>query len=116
MDFLARFLTGGEPLPQYAGPRRICWEQDAQAIAADVNKVAGLEVRSCPYIHWWTFLGWFRAVGEGQLSMLVTLRYKLHRGLALEPWEQEFYRENRERVRLRQRLTPAEQAQAALVH
>ena len=74
------------------------WEQDAHAIIADVNKVAGCEVRSLPYLHWWTFLSYFQAIGEGQLSTLVSIRDKIRRGKKLEKWEQDYYRENKNRI------------------
>ena len=52
--------------PNKPKPRLMDWEQDGDLIAADVNRAAGQEVRSLPYLHWWTFLSFFHAIGQGQ--------------------------------------------------
>lgn len=111
MEYLSRFLRCGQP--DTPGPRLLDWEQDAGAIISGVNAVAGQEVRQLPYVHWWTFLSWFSAIGQGELAMLVSLRDKLTRGQKLEPWEQDFYRQNRRRVDLQPRYTPAEEEERA---
>lgn len=41
-------------------PRMIDWEQDASLIVPAVNGVAHTEVRALPYLHWWTFFGYFK--------------------------------------------------------
>lgn len=46
-----------------------------------------------------------------QLSTLVSIRDKLRRGKKLEKWEQEFYRENKDRVDLKTKYTPDELAE-----
>ena len=97
MEYLASFIACGETDVK-PGPTLLDWDQDVLTIVADVNKVAGTEIRSVPYLHWWTFLGYFRAIGEGQLCTLVTIRDKLRRGKKLEKWEQEYYRTNKKRV------------------
>ena len=89
MEYLAQFITCGQQ-EEGPAPKLIDWEQDAQPIIADVNKVAGTEIRGLPFLHWWTFLAWFNAIGEGQLSMLVTIRDKLNRHIKLEKHEQEY--------------------------
>lgn len=108
--FLCAFLTGGAT-PEKPGPKLLDWEADAPAIIADVNRVAGREIRSLPYLHWWTFLSWFHAIGEGQLSTLVSIRDKLARGKKLEGWEKEFYRENKKRVDLPKKYSARELAE-----
>lgn len=108
MEYLASFISYGEADNARPGPVLLDWEQDAQAIIADVNKVAGKEIRELPYLHWWTFLSFFQAIGEGQLSTLVSIRDKLRRGKKLEKWEQEFYRENKQRVDIKKRYSSAE--------
>jgi hypothetical protein len=110
MEYLARFITCGQQDDKPA-PKLIDWEQDAQPIIADVNKVAGTEIRALPFLHWWTFMAWFNAIGEGQLSMLVTIRDKLRRGKKLEKHEQEYYRQNRSRVDLKRRYSADEEAE-----
>lgn len=106
MEFLAAFIRCGEA--DRPGPRLLDWQQDASVIIADVNRVSGQEVRAVKYMHWWTFLSWFHAIGEGQLSAIVAIRDKLRRGKRLEGWEREFYRENKARVDLKRRYTRQE--------
>ena len=77
-EALAAFITAGQK--HRPGPILMDWEQDAVAIISDVNAVAGREIRQAGFIHWWTFLSWFHAIGPGQLSTLVGIRDKLHRG------------------------------------
>lgn len=111
-EYLADFIACGEK-SQKPGPKLLDWDQDASAIIADVNKAAGQEIRAAKYIHWWTFLSWFHAIGEGQLSTLVSLRDKLRRGKRLEKWEQTYYRENKARVDLKTKYSAAELAEQA---
>ena len=83
------FINCGDTETTRKAPKLMDWEQDARAIVADVNKVAGMEIRALTYLHWWTFLSWFHAIGEGQLSTVVSIRDKLRRGKKLEQWEKE---------------------------
>lgn len=72
----------------------IDWQQDAPMICSAINKVAGKEIRAEEYIHWWTFLGYYMAIGESALSTVVGIRNKIIKGKKLEKHEQEFRREN----------------------
>ncbi len=112
MEYLSAFLSCGEQDAK-PGPKLLDWEQDAQMIVADVNKVAGTEVRALPFLHWWTFMAYFNAIGEGQLSTMVSLRDKLRRGKKLEKWEREFYQKNKARVDLKKRYSAEELAEQA---
>lgn len=107
--WMMRFINGGEDETDNR-PRQklIDWEQDRNMIVADVNKVAGCEVRALPFCHWWTFIAWFNGIGEGQLSAVVSIREKRRKGKKLADWEREFYREHRAQVDLKQRYTPQE--------
>lgn len=105
------FVNCGQEEPANPGPQLLDWEADAQDIVADVNKVAGQEIRSLPYLHWWTFLGWFRGIGEGNLATLLSVRDKVRRGKKLESWEQEYCRRNRSRVSLRKKYSAEELAE-----
>lgn len=111
MEYLAAFISYGENNNAKNSPILLDWDQDATAIVADVNKVAGKEIRALPYLHWWTFLSYFQAIGEGQLSTLVSIRDKLRRGKKLEGWEKDFYRENKSRVDLKKRYSAEELAE-----
>jgi len=109
MEQLAQFVSCGRP--GKPGPRLLDWEHDAMAIVADVNRVAGREIRELEFVHWWTFLSWFHAIGEGQLSSLVELRRKLARGEKLDDHQRQFYRENKAMVDLPRRHSASEQAE-----
>lgn len=113
LKYLAWFLAGGETPEGQPGPRLLDWEQDASAIVSDINRVAGCEIRALSHVHWWTFLSWFHAIGEGQLSLLVTIRDKRRRGEKLTKAEQEFYRQNKARVELKKAYSAEELAQQA---
>lgn len=102
-DFIAYEKSKDRP-----GPKLIDWEQDASAIISGVNRVSGCEVRSVPFLHWWTFLGYFHEIGEGQLQTIVSIRDKKKRGKKLEKWEQEYYRDNKSKIDLRTRYTAEE--------
>lgn len=104
--FLEHFLTAGQT--SAPGPKRMDWQQDAMEVIADINRVAGLEVRQTD-AHWWTFLSWFHAIGEGQLSSLVALRCKLARGEKLTEAERAFYVSNPQKVRLKTPDSPEKQ-------
>ena len=108
MEYLARFINGGQPETSAGGPALMDWEQDSELIVADVNKTAGQEIRALPFLHWWTFLSFFHAIGEGRLSEVVSIRRKLSRGKKLEDWEKEFYREHKDLVDLRKRRSMQE--------
>lgn len=108
IEYLLSFLNCGKEDRSKPGPKLLDWEQDAPMIVADVNKVAGQEIRALPFVHWWTFLSWFHAVGEGQLSTVVSIRDKLRRGKKLEKWEKDFYRDNKDAVDIRKRYSKEE--------
>ena len=72
----------------------IDWEKDSQMICSGVNNVANKEVRALDYLHWWTFMGYFMAIGESTLSTVIGIRNKLCKHKKLEKWESEFKREN----------------------
>lgn len=110
MEYLAEFIACGNRDTK-PGHKLLDWEQDANVIVADVNKVAGTEIRALPFLHWWTFISYFNAIGEGQLSTLVSIRDKQRRGKKLEKWEQEFYRKNKDRVDLKKRYSAEELAE-----
>lgn len=110
MEYLAEFISCGNQDAK-PGPKLLDWEQDAQVIVADVNKTAGAEIRALPFLHWWTFVAYFNAIGEGQLSTLVSIRDKLRRGKPLEKWEKEYYRKNKEQVDMKTRYSVEELAE-----
>ena len=74
----------------------IDWEQDSQLICSAVNAVANKEVRAEKYIHWWTFMGYYSAIGESLLSTIIRIRDKLIKGEKLEKYERKFQMNNPE--------------------
>lgn len=111
MEYLAQFINCGVKERKAPGPKLLDWEQDALYIVADVNKVAGQEIRALKFVHWWTFMSWFHTIEEGQLSTIVSIRDKLRRKKKLEKWEKEFYRENKSRVDLKKKYSAEELAE-----
>lgn len=72
----------------------INWDTDSAMICSAINKVAGIEIRGQQYVHWWTFMGYYLAVGESSLSTVVGIRSKIIKGKKLEKWEKQFRSEN----------------------
>lgn len=107
MAALAEFVTMGRPAAP--GPKLFDWQADAAEILSDLNRVAGRELRK-ETMHWWTFLGFFHAIGEGRFAELVALRQKLTRGEKLTDGEREFCRLHPERVRLPKPYDPQKEA------
>lgn len=113
---LFRFINGGEEeIDTRPRPKTIDWEQDRSMIVADINRVAGCEVRSLPFCHWWTFLSWFNGIGEGQLATVVSIREKRRKGKKLSDWEKEFYQEHRKMVDFEKKYTTEEQEEQRLL-
>lgn len=90
------FFNGGEvELESNTQNHRVVdWEKDAPIICSAINNVANKEIRAEKYVHWWTFLGYYMAVGECLLSQIVSIRYKLAKGKKLEEYEKKFKRDN----------------------
>lgn len=98
MEQLCGFISCYQPARP--GPRLMSWSHDAHLIAAQVNQVAGREVRQEEFLHWWTFLGYFHAIGPGPFSQVVAIREKLRRGKPLDEEERQFYSSHRHMIRL----------------
>ena len=74
--------------------KAIDWTSDEQIICSAINNVANTEIRSVEYCHWWTFMGYFCAIGESVLSTVVGIRNKIAKGKKLEKYETEFRMDN----------------------
>lgn len=92
-------------------PHTMDWEQDAPSIIPAVNRVLGMEIRSIKYLHWWTFLGAYMEIGECLFSQILNIRLKKAKGKKLDKWEQEYYRENKDLIDLKERYTKEEKAE-----
>ena len=96
--------------PNKPKPRLMDWEQDGDMIVPAVNKVTGKEIRSVPYMHWWTFFGYFMESGECLFNTVVGIRSKKAKGEKLDKWEKKFYQENKNIIDIKTRLSEEEQA------
>lgn len=108
VEWMFDFINCGEQPDGKKQPKTIDWEQDRAMIVADINKVAGCEIRALPFCHWWTFIAWFNGIGDGQLATVVSIREKLRKGKKLTEWEHNFYRENRAKVDFKTSYTTEE--------
>lgn len=112
LDKAAWFLDGGNSIKLKELPKKtIDWEQDEQLIFPEINKSAGGEVRLLPYLHWWTFLGYFSTMGDGLYAQILNIRQKRARGKKMEKWEIEFFNSHKEMIIIQDKLTDQEQAE-----
>lgn len=86
----------------------IDFEQDEKILIPAVNRVAGREVRSMKYLHWWTFLGYYMEVGECTFSSVLNIRSKRAKGKKLEKWEKEFFDANKDLVLIKHKESQEE--------
>ena len=103
------FIDAGLKSSNTPGPRLMDWEHDEAIICSAVNKVAGTDVRKERYIHWWTFLGYYLEINDSFFSQVVSIRKKRATGKKLETYEQEFYRSNKNLIRLKEKLSDEEE-------
>lgn len=113
MKQISWFISAGQPEKEVLDQPVYNWEQDEQIIFSAVNKVAGTETRALSYLHWWTFLGWFNEIGEGNFSYIVNIRSKLNRKKKLDKHEKEFLAWNKQLVKLEKPKTKKEQDEEA---
>lgn len=104
------FINCGEETENSKIPSKkvMDWEQDEQLVFSAVNKVACKEVRALEYMHWWTFLSYFKDRGECFLNTIINLRDKLNKKEKLTKDEREFYKNNKSMIDLKKRLTAKE--------
>lgn len=82
---------------KHPSPKVINWVKDEHLIFPEINKIAGCEVRTVQYLHWWTFLGYLQAVDHNGLwGSILSIRFKKATGKKLENYEKEFYNANRD--------------------
>ena len=92
------FIDCGQQDDGKQSPKLIDWEQDARLIIPAINKVAHTEIRSLPYMHWWTFFSYFMEIGESLFSNVVTYRSNRAKHKKIEQWERDFYKENKDLI------------------
>lgn len=101
--------------PQEAGtqkPPLMDWNKDFQQLAPPISRIIGYDIRTPgKYTHWWTLVGGYMEIGECTFATIVSIRSKKQKGKKLEKWEQEYYRDNRQKVELQ---TPDPKEKAAM--
>jgi len=102
------FIDMGEKTKDKPSPRLMDWEQDATLIIPAVNRVVGREIRADNYMHWWTFLSAYMEIGECAFTHILSIRQKKATGKKLEKWEQEYIRDHKDVVMLKDKLTEQE--------
>ena len=94
---MIRFFNAGEENSSNThGYRLVDWLKDSNLICSAINNVAKQEIRALDYLHWWTFLGYYNAIGECALTSIVSIRYKIAKGEKLDKAEQKFRNDNPE--------------------
>lgn len=106
------FIDCGHKFDQNKPRKKLMdWEQDEQLIFSAVNHVAGTETRALPYLHWWTFIGYFNEIHDGLFSTVLMIRQKKAKGKKLEKSEREFYQQNKDMVDIKTKISEEEQAE-----
>ena len=103
------FLNGGEEENKKKRPKLVSWEQDFNLIASPVSKIIGQDIRGLPYLHWWSFLSAYMAVGDCLFAQVVAIRSKKAKGKPLDKADREFYRQNQELIDIKKKLTADEE-------
>ena len=103
LDKAVDFIEAGYKSDGRSRPKLMDWEQDANLIIPAVNKVAGQEIRALPYLHWWTFLGYYMEIQESFFSTVVGIRLKKSKGQKLDKQEKEFYQDNKAVIDLKKK-------------
>lgn len=86
-------------------PRLMDWEQDYSVIIPPINRIAGTEVRELDYLHWWTFIGYYREIGDCWFAQIVDIRKKLQKGEKLDKRDKELLHSQRAQIVLKDRLS-----------
>ena len=109
------FNCGEEEQEQQRSSRKLMdWKQDSQLICSAINKVANMEVRNVEYMHWWTFMGYYMAIGECPYSTILSIRDKIISGKKLEKHEKEFKQKNPRYFTWNSKTTEQQEADAWL--
>lgn len=103
------FNCGSEVNGVRAETKVIDWYNDSLMIISAINNVAGKEIRAEKYVHWWTFMGYYTAIGECPLAQVVNIRRKLFKGKKLEKYEQEYVNDNPDLFKKQDKLSKSEQ-------
>lgn len=103
------FINCGREEENKKTPKLMDWEQDFHYLIAPINRIAGQEVRSLPYLHWWTFLSYYGEIGDCYFAQIVRIRDLKARGKLTDKTDREFYRRNRDAIDIKRRYSEAEE-------
>lgn len=109
-DEMLWFLNCGDEGDNRKRPKLMDWEQDFQYIVAPINRVVGHEIRSVPYLHWWSFISAYYEIGDCFFAHIVRIRSLKAKGKQLDKTDREFYRENKRLVDIKVKYTETEDA------
>lgn len=94
------FIDCGISGEERKGVALMNWEKDSPIIAPAINKSAGMDVRSVKYMHWWTFMAAYMEIHDSMFNQVLQIRQKRSKKQKMEPWEREFYQNNRNLIDL----------------
>lgn len=103
------FIDGGATERRKGSPKLMDWEQDFKYIVAPINRIAGMEIRTAEYIHWWTFLSWYTEIGDCYFAHIVRIRDMKAKGKLKDKADREFYRQNRGDVDIKRHYSETEE-------
>ena len=109
------FLDAGQEGEDAGKARVMDWAQDEPLIFPAINKIAGYEVRTCDYLHWWTFIGYYMEITEGVFSTVLSMRSKKQKG-KLDKEEAKWWAANKRICVLKSKLTDEEEAQKKAIN
>lgn len=111
IEEMFRIINNGEEQDpsQINKPILMDWSHDFKHLAPPISRVLGFEIRSVPYLHYWSFLGGYMEIGECTFATIVSIRSKIAKNQKLEKWEKDYLREHRKMIDLPQKLTAEEQ-------
>lgn len=104
-----KFIDHGIEQEKEKSPHLMDWEKDEPILIPAINKVAGFDIRSVKYIHWWTFLGYYMEIGESIFAQVVNVRNKKAKKKKLNDVEKDFYKHNQALIKLPVKRTKEEQ-------
>lgn len=108
IDRCLEFISGPGPKNPGKTPKLVDWEQDFSMIIPEINRITGKEVRAVEYMHWWTFLGAYQAIGDCAWAQVVRIRDHIARGKKLDKQDKEWYNQNRYLVDFQHKYTESE--------
>nr|DAE38231.1 MAG TPA: hypothetical protein [Caudoviricetes sp.] len=116
VDECIKFLDAGNTDPSGSHTKLYDWEQDEQMIFSSINKNAGHDVRNDKEMHWWTFMGLFNEIGDGMFAQVIRIRRKRAKHQKLDKEEMEFYRENRNIIDIKRKMSDEEKEQMSRIN